>query len=156
MLRALDLFTGVPAAELEQLAAVAAQRKLVRGQILFMEGDPSNEFYVVVSGRLKVLLSSSRGDDLVLSVLTAGDSLGELSVLDEHPRSASVEALEPSVLLAVPADSIRAMLQRCPHAALEWAQSLAGTVRRLTGSTADLVFLDLPRRLAKLLVENAA
>jgi len=88
-------------------------------------------------------------------VLTAGDALGEVSVLDEHPRSASAEALEPTVLLAVPADALRELLHRCPTLLLDWAQDLANTVRRLTGSTADLVFLDLPRRLAKYLVENA-
>lgn len=150
-----ELFAGAPAAELEALAEASSPRRLSRGQVLFVEGEPSSHLYVVVEGRLKVLLSSSRGDDLLLAVLGPGDCLGEVSVLDEHPRSASAEALEATTLLAVPADKVREVLHRCPGIVLEWAQDLAATVRRLTGSTADLVFLDLPRRLAKLLIDSA-
>jgi CRP-like cAMP-binding protein len=155
ILRDVALLAAAPEAELRALADASSPRRLGRGQILFVEGEPSSHLYVVIEGRLKVLVSSPRGEDLVLAVLTAGDSLGDVSVLDEQPRSAAAEALEPTVLLAVPADAIRAVLHRCPELLLDWAQDLAATVRRLTGSAADLVFLDLPRRLAKLLVESA-
>ena len=155
VLRDVDLFATAPAAELTFLAAGSSPRRLSRGQVLFVEGEPSTYLYVVVRGRLKILVSSSRGEDLVLAVLAAGDCLGEVSVLDAQPRSAAAEALEATTLLAVPADAVREVLHRCPEVALEWAQALAMTVRRLTGSTADLVFLDLPRRLAKLLMDSA-
>lgn len=155
ILQGVELFAAAAAADLALLAQACSPRRLARGQVLFVEGEPSEHLYVVVEGRLKVLLSSTHGDDLVLAVLEPGDSLGELSVLDEHPRSASAEALEASTLLAVPADAVRELLLRSADSTLIWAQALAVTVRRLTGSTADLVFLDLPRRLAKLLVDRA-
>lgn len=155
VLRGVEVFAGVPDVELEALAATCSPRRLARGQVLFVEGEPSRDLYVVVEGRLKVLLSSPRGEDLVLAVLEPGDTVGELSVLDEQPRSASAEALDPTVLLAVPAADVRGVLRRCPESTLAWAQAQAVTVRRLTGSTADLVFLDLPRRLAKLLLDSA-
>ena len=155
LLRQVTLLSAAPDAELQRLAASTSPRRLARGQILFVEGEPSSHLYVVVEGRLKVFVSSGRGEDLVLAVLTAGDCLGEISVLDEQPRSASAEALEPTELLAVPTDALRDVLRHNPTLMVGWAQDLAGTVRRLTGATADLVFLDLPRRLAKYLVDSA-
>lgn len=155
LLREVGLLAQVPLAELELLAAASSPRRLSRGQVLFVAGEPSSHLYVVATGRLKVLVSSPRGEELVLAVLEAGDSLGEVSVLDQQPRSASAEALEATTLLAVPAAALRELLDRCPSTVLEWAQDLAMTVRRLTGATADLVFLDLPRRLAKLLLDSA-
>ncbi|MGN6332123.1 MAG: Crp/Fnr family transcriptional regulator [Motilibacteraceae bacterium] len=107
------------------------------------------------SGRLWVLVTSAHGDDLVLRVLGPGDCLGEVSVLSADPRSATVDALEDSELLAVPADVVRQVLLDDPAALLCVAARLAGTVRRMTGVASNLVFLDVPRRLAKLLVVEA-
>jgi CRP-like cAMP-binding protein len=130
----------------------ATVHRLAAGQILFVQGDPSDHLVVVRSGRLQVLVSSERGDDLVLTVVGPGDVLGELSMIDELPRSATVSALDPSVVLLLPAGAARAALQQSPGALLTVSRQLAEQVRRLTGSAADLVFLDLPRRLAKWIV----
>jgi CRP/FNR family transcriptional regulator, cyclic AMP receptor protein len=151
----LTLFRELPAAALEQLAAHAFVRRLARGQILFTEGEPTQHLFVVRSGRLRVVVSSARGEELVLAVLNAGDALGEISVLDGQPRSAGVEALEATELLAVPAGDVRQILVENPAALMAVAVQLAGSVRRLTDSAADLVFLDVPRRLAKLLFSEA-
>ncbi|MDQ3475286.1 MAG: Crp/Fnr family transcriptional regulator [Actinomycetota bacterium] len=150
------LFAGAGPEELTTLAAAAFPRRLARGQVLFVEGERSDHLYVVVSGRLKVQVSSHHGDALLLAVLGAGESAGELSILDGRPRSATAEALDEVQLIAVPADTVRTVLAGSSALALAWAQDLALTVRRLTGSAADLVFLDLPRRLAKLLVGAGA
>lgn len=155
-LRSIPLFVAAADADLERLAAVAFPRRLSKGQVLFTEGERSEHLYVVSTGRLKVLVSSARGDELVLTVLSAGDALGELSVLDGADRSASAVALEDVTLWCVPAAAVRELLQRSPVAALAVAEELAGRVRHLTGTAADLVFLDLPRRLAKLLVSDEA
>lgn len=149
-----ELFRGAPEGDLEKVAALASTRRLRRGQLLFSEGEASDHLFVVVSGRIKVLLSSPRGEELILTVVGPGDALGELSVLDGQPRSATAEALDDTELLVLPAAGLRDLLAGSPPLALAWAQELAGTVRRLTGSTGDLVFLDLPRRLAKLLLDD--
>lgn len=146
------LFASAAPDELATLAASAFPRRLAKGQVLFVEGERSDHLYVVVSGRLKVLVGSPHGAELLLAVLSSGESLGELSILDGGPRSATAEALDAVELIAIPADSVRAVLAGSAGLSLAWAQDLALTARRLTGSTADLVFLDLPRRLAKLLV----
>ena len=149
------LAAATPQAQ-EALAASASLRTLRRGQVLLLEGERSDHLYAVVSGRFKVFVTSDRGDELVLSLLGPGDHLGEISVLDRLARSATVQATADSVVLVLPGDPLRALLSSSAPVALAWATALATEVRRLTGSTADLVFLDLPRRLVKLLLEGGA
>jgi CRP-like cAMP-binding protein len=149
------LFAGLDETALAVLARRAFVRRLARGQIAFGEGEPSDHLYLVRSGRLRVYVTSPRGDELVLSVAGPGEPLGELSVLDRHPRSATVEALEPAELVAVPGDDVRALLDANPAALHAVALALAAGMRRVSGTAADLVFLDLPRRLAKLLLAES-
>lgn len=151
----LNLFADIDASTLALLADRSHVRRLARGQILFTQGEPTGYLFVVRSGRLRVLVSSPQGEDLVLALLEAGDSFGEVSVLSDEPRSATVDALEPSELLALAAKDVRRVLLENPSALLAVAARLASTVRRITDVAADLVFLDVPRRLAKLLVSQA-
>jgi CRP-like cAMP-binding protein len=154
-LRRSALFGVAGPESLRVLASRAYVRRFAAGQIVFTEGEPSDHLYVVRSGRVRIFVASAHGDELTLTVLTVGDSIGELSIIDEQPRSASAAAIEATELLTIGADSMRAALTADP--ALLWtvAGELAATVRRLTGSAGDMVFLDLPRRLAKLIVAEA-
>jgi CRP-like cAMP-binding protein len=151
----ISLFAGLDAPELAALAQHAFVRKLARGQVLFNEGEPSEHLFFVRSGRLRVFVASARGEELVLSVSGPGESLGELSILDRQPRSATVDALEAAELIALPAHEARALLESNHKALTAVALALAAGMRRLSGTAADLVFLDLPRRLAKLLLAEA-
>jgi CRP-like cAMP-binding protein len=151
----ISLFAGLDQGELAAIARNAFVRRLARGQILFSEGEPSDHLFFVRSGRLRVFVVSSHGEELVLSVLGPGAALGELSVLDREPRSATVEALEAAELIAVPGDDARTLLETSPKALRAVAVALAAGMRRLSGTAADLVFLDLPRRLAKLLLAES-
>lgn len=154
-LRGTALFAAAPDGLLDRLAQRASPRRLAAGQVLAVEGEDADHLFVVASGRLRVLVGSARGDELTLTVLGPGDTVGELSVVDGRPRSATVEALDRVELLALPATVVREALLAEPGLLLAVAAELAGTVRRLTGATADLVFLDLPRRVAKLLLTEA-
>jgi CRP-like cAMP-binding protein len=150
-----ELFAGLDAASLRHLADRAFSRRLAKGQILFSEGEPTSHLFIVRSGHLRIFVSSPDGDDLVLTVVGPGESVGDATVLSGEARSASVDAIEATELVAVPADDIRAVLRANPEVLLALAARLAATVRRVTGTAADLVFLDVPRRLAKLLVDEA-
>ncbi len=151
----IPLLAGLDTDELDVLASRAFVRRLARGQILFSEGEPSDHLFLVRSGRLRVVLASAHGEELVLSVCGPGESLGELSVLDREPRSATVDALEPSELIAIAGEDARTLLDTNPKALRAVAVALASGMRRLSGTAADLVFLDLPRRLAKLLLAES-
>jgi CRP/FNR family transcriptional regulator, cyclic AMP receptor protein len=154
-LRRTELFAGADPARLAPLASAAFLRRFAAGQVLFTEGEPSEHLYVVRSGRVRVFVQSVHGEEMTLSVLGPGDTLGELSMIDGEPRSASAQAISGAELLTLPAAAVRAVLRADPVLLLATAATLAATVRRLTGGTADLVFLDLPRRLAKLLLAEA-
>ena len=149
------LFTALEPAALDRLAQAAFVRRVGANQILFVSGEPSEHLYVVRTGRLRVLTTSSHGEQLVLYTAGPGEVIGELSVLDEQPRSADVVAAERSELIVVPAVVARTVLEGDPRAVLAAAVALAEQVRRLTGAMGDLVFLDLPRRVAKLLLARA-
>lgn len=142
-------------AELTALAGLGRLRRYSRGASVVMAGDDGGDLLVVVSGRLKVLSRSPGGADLVLAVATVGDTLGEMSLLDGEPRSATVEAAEDSDVLWLPRDAIRDVVRRHPDLAEELMRQQAATIRRVNGMVADLVFLDLPRRVAKYVADHA-
>ena len=154
LLRTCPLFGRLSTAELEQLAGQTALRRYRRGQVLFFEGDPGDSLLVVAEGRLKVLTRSETGEDLLLAVVGAPDSIGTLAIADGGPRSATVEALTDTAVLRVARTDIMRLAAAGPTVNDALVVMLAAVVRRLTGTAADLVFLDMPRRLAKLLLEK--
>lgn len=153
-LRTTDLFGSAPAADLEAIAAASRTRTFRRGQILFSAGDPGGTVIVVISGRVKLVVRSADGGELTLTVLGPGGVTGELSAIDGGPRSADAETEEDCRLLFVPREVIQDLSGRVPSVAQALASSVAATLRRLTEDTSDLVFLDLPRRVAKVLLSQ--
>jgi CRP-like cAMP-binding protein len=153
-LATLKIFAGVDEGVLEPVASATFAKRLARGQLLFTAGEPSEHLFVIRTGAIKVFLDSDRGDELVLTILEVGDLLGELSAIDGLPRSATAQALRPTEVLAIPVARVREVLTASPAALFAVAVELAENLRRLSGSTADLVFLDLPRRLAKLILSR--
>jgi CRP-like cAMP-binding protein len=141
-------------AQLTALARLGRVRRYRRADPVVTAGDDGGDLLVVVAGRLKVLSRSAEGADLVLAVAAAGDTLGELSLLDGAPRSATVEAAEDSVVLWLPGAAIREVIRRNPELADELLRQQAATIRRVNGMVADLVFLDLPRRVAKYVADH--
>jgi CRP/FNR family transcriptional regulator, cyclic AMP receptor protein len=154
ILRETDLLRAVPAEELEGLIGSARLRVFSRGQVVFTRGDPGDSLIVVISGRVKVVVRSADGGELTLTVIGPGSTLGELSIADNGPRSADAETLEESRLLLVPRETIQDICTRVPSAAHALTSSIAATLRRLTEAASDLVFLDLPRRVAKVLLNQ--
>jgi len=154
VLRGTDLLGAAPAAELEAVAAASRSRAFRRGQVLFSAGDPGDTVIVVLSGRVKVVVRSADGGELTLAVIGAGGVLGEVSAADGGPRSADAETLEDCRLLFIPAGVVRGLCGRVPVVAQALAVSVAASLRRLTEAASDLVFLDLPRRVAKVLLSQ--
>ena len=122
---------------------------------MFTRGDPGDTLIVVVSGRVKIVVRSADGGELTLTIIPAGGVLGELSMADGGPRSADAETLEESQLLLIPRETIQEICARVPSAAQAVTNSIAAALRRLTEASSDLVFLDLPRRVAKVLASQA-
>ena len=154
VLRTTDLFGSASDEDLEAISAASRSRTFRRGQILFTAGDPGNTLIMVISGRVKVVVRSADGGELTLTVIAPGGVFGEVSVVDGGPRSADSEALEDCRLLFIPHKVIQDLCGRTPSVAQALASAVAANLRRLTEDTSDLVFLDLPRRVAKVLLSQ--
>ena len=148
------LFGALDDATLDSLAVRATVNRYGRGEAVVVTGEPGGDLLIVASGRLKILSRSPEGVDVVLAVAGTGDTLGELSLLDRAPRSATVEAVGPSVVVRVSGDAVRDTIRTHPDLAEELIAQQAAMIRRASGMVADLVFLDVPRRVAKYVLER--
>jgi CRP-like cAMP-binding protein len=149
-----SLLRPLPAEDLAAIAAASRLRAFRRGQVVFSRDDPGDTVIVVVSGRVKMVVRSADGGALTLAVVQPGGLFGELAVADNGPRSTDAETLDDCQLLFVPREAIQDVCARVPAAAQALTTLIAVTLRRLTDVAADLIFLDLPRRLAKVLLSQ--
>jgi CRP/FNR family transcriptional regulator, cyclic AMP receptor protein len=149
------LFGELDPAALSGLAERAVERSYKKGQLLVYEGDPGDSVFVVVEGLVKVMVTSEEGEEMVLVTLRPADTFGELSLVDGGPRSASAEAVEPTKVLIVTRPILLELLEAHPSLTDALLRSLGALARRLTEQAADLVFLDIHGRMAKLLLTLA-
>jgi CRP/FNR family cyclic AMP-dependent transcriptional regulator len=154
-LRDTRVFGALDPSALGELAAVCVPRTFRRDQYLWYQGDPGDHLAVVVEGLVKITVTSDRGDEMVLATLGAGEVLGELSVIDQGPRSASAVAVGATTVLVVSRSALITAMQHSPVLLDALLRTLGAMVRRLTEQATDLVFLDLGGRIAKLLVQRA-
>lgn len=101
LLGTVRLFQGLPRSDLERIAGLAKPKELDANEVLFREGDPADRFYIVGSGAVEILKERPLGDNDRLAVRRTGEAFGEMSLLTDGPRSASVRAIEPTRLLAI-------------------------------------------------------
>lgn len=137
------------------LAALGRHRRFRRGATLFNEGDESSNVVVLRSGRVKISFFTEDGHEVVLAIREPGDLLGELSVLDGGPRSATATALEDVEALAVPADGFTAFLQDHTGVALLLLRMLSGRLRDADVKRIEYGAQDTVGRVARRLVELA-
>jgi len=147
-----ELLRSAGTDELENIIASSRLRTFRRGQVVCTAGDPGDTLIVVVSGQVKIAVRSADGAELTLTVVGPCATIGEVSVADGGPRSANVETVTESELLFIPRATVQAVCARVPAAAQALTGAIAADLRRLTETTSDLVFLDLPRRVAKMLL----
>ena len=149
------LFVDLDRATVEAIAQGVAVRTFSKGSHLFHQGDPGDAFYILTSGAVKVFVSSPQGDEMVLATLRPPDALGEVALLDHGERSASAEALQETTAIAFARSTVLELMRTQPGIGDAMLRAAGKLLRRLTGQAADLVFLDLEGRVAKLLVSLA-
>jgi CRP-like cAMP-binding protein len=121
--------------------------------VLFCRGDPANELFGIVSGRVAILTRSPDGRESLVAVLDEGSLFGELGLFDDGPRSADARALEPTQVLVVDYGAVRAAIKAEPQLLWIIIRVLARRLRATDDTLADAVFLDVPGRTAKRLLE---
>ena len=153
-LRSCQLFTGLPPADLENIAAVSIIKSLEKDDYLFHEGDPAHGFYVVQRGAVNVHRVSAVGKEQVIHVFRTGESFAEVALATERGYPADARALEPTQVLLVQKDGILALLKRQPELALRMLGSMSSHLRVLVGQLEDLTLKDVETRLANWLVKR--
>lgn len=155
-LRLVELFAGLDERVLEQIASVSRPREFDRGELLFVEGDVGDALLILVSGSVTVFRTSADGERAALNVLEPPEVMGEIALLDGAPRSASVEATEPTLVLSLARPEFFGLLRHQTAVLEPLMRQLGMMVRRLTEQAADHVFLDLAGRVAKALLRLAS
>jgi len=153
-LRSCQLFTGLPQAELEQIAIISAVKSLDKREYLFHEGDAARGFYVVQRGAVNVHRVNAAGKEQVIHVFRAGESFAEGALATERGYPADARALEPTQVLLVQKEGILALLKRQPELALRMLGSMSIHLRVLVGQLEDLTLKDVETRLANWLMKR--
>jgi CRP/FNR family transcriptional regulator, cyclic AMP receptor protein len=149
------LFEALDSDEARALRSRMTDVALGRGERLFAEGDDGDRLYVVLDGKIKLTRAAPDGRENLLSVIGPGEMFGELSLFDPRPRTASASAITDAHLAALAHDKLLVWLTGRPEVALHLLRALAQRLRRANDVMADLVFTDVPGRVAKQLLDLA-
>jgi CRP-like cAMP-binding protein len=153
VIRKAPLFTALDDEAAASLLANMVSVKIAKGSVLFAEGDVGDHLYVVVEGKLKLGTSSSDGRENLLSILGPGEMFGELSLFDPGPRTSSATAVTDAKLLSLGQEKLLPWLEENPKVSLQLLARLAQRLRRTNEAVGDLVFSDVPGRVAKALID---
>ncbi len=127
--------------------------KLSKGQILFKEGQEGDRLYVVVQGKIKLGTASGDGRENLLSILGPGEMFGELSLFDPEPRTSTATAVTDARLVSLAHEAVIGLVTTHPQTSLELLRRLAQRLRKSNEILADLVFADVPGRVAKAIMD---
>jgi CRP-like cAMP-binding protein len=153
VVRRAPLFTALDEAAAVSLRASMDSVKIAKGGVLFAEGDEGDHLYVIVEGKLKLGTSSGDGRENLLSILGPGEMFGELSLFDPGPRTSTATAVTDAKLLSLGHDEVTPWLKENPAVSLQLLERLAQRLRRTNEAVGDLVFSDVPGRVAKALID---
>ncbi|MDP9240719.1 MAG: Crp/Fnr family transcriptional regulator [Actinomycetota bacterium] len=149
------IFQGVEPEACEALAATMEYVDFARGDTVFSEGEQGDSLYIVVSGKVKMGRHAPDGRENMLAIMGPSDMFGELSIFDPGPRTATVTAVTDGCLARLRQDSLRPWMHDRPEIAEQLLRVLARRLRRTNDALADLIFTDVPGRVAKALLEMA-
>ena len=149
----IPLFAGFGPSEFASLEKCIVRRRYPGGQTLFHMGDERGSLHIIERGRVKVTVPSSSGEEMILAMLGAGDLLGELSLFDGQPRSATVQALEETDTLCLHREDLLAVMRNRFDVVEKILEVLARRIRNTDMLLAEAHFLDITSRLAKKILD---
>ena len=155
LISSIPLFSTLPKAQLSLLADCASARNYPRGSVILRAGQETDGLYIMLSGRAKVFMSNEDGREVILATLGARDFFGEMGLLDEQPRSASVETLEDSSLMRIgKADFLRCLSDNF-DLAMRILLALVKRLRESDRQIESLALMDVYGRVARVLLDHA-
>ena len=154
-LATVPLLSRISPTELQKLADLTREKQYPKGSVVLFEGDPGDSLFIVRQGRVKVVLVGEDGREVILGILGVGEHFGELSLIDQQPRSAHVIAMDDATLIVLRSEDFRRRVDVAPEIAWALLVELARRLRRADTKIGGLVLLDVPGRIAKLLLDFA-
>jgi CRP/FNR family transcriptional regulator, cyclic AMP receptor protein len=155
VLKTVPLFASFAEEQLRMLTAMVTRKSAPRSTTIMAGGDPTDSLYIVLSGRLKVMMSDSEGKEVILAILGPGEVFGEMGLIDDEPRSATVVTIEPCELLSI----LKRDFKKCLADNFEMTMAvMRGLVKRLREADrkiGSLALLDVYGRVARLLLDMA-
>jgi CRP/FNR family transcriptional regulator, cyclic AMP receptor protein len=150
------ILNGLPEDVRRHVLAAARLRRFGRAEVVFHEGDPGDTLHLIAKGRVAVRVSTTLGETATLAVLGRGDFFGELALLGERPRTATVAALEPVETMALHRDSFDELRAAYPQVQAFLVEVLGAQVRRLSAQVMEALYVPADRRVLRRLSELAA
>jgi len=154
-LKSIPFLSGLADEHLFELASLAKKSTFPKHAFIVSEGDESNSLYILLSGKVRVFSSDEQGKEVTLLTQTSISYFGELALLSDEPRSASIITLEKTCCAIIAQTDFRRWLLRHPEVAYGLIQDLAGTVRRLTDKVKQLALSNVYERTTQTLQQMA-
>jgi CRP/FNR family transcriptional regulator, cyclic AMP receptor protein len=154
-LRKAGLFQGVDVNDVEAISTEFEVMEVSRGQVLFHEGEPGDSLYIVLSGKVKLGRRASDGRENLVAVMGPSDQFGELSLFDPGPRTATAVVVTDGRVARLPKAALQKWVEERPQIAMQLLRVVARRLRRTNTMLADLIFVDVPGRVAKQLLQLA-
>lgn len=155
-LSTVPLFRSLVPNEVAAFSQLAREKSYPKGSVILFEDDPGDSLFVVREGRVKVVLVAEDGREVILGILGSGEYFGELALIDDQPRSAHVVAMEDSTLLVLRREDFRRRVEQSPQVAWALLIDLSRRLRRADDKIGSLVLLDVPGRIARVILDAAA
>ncbi len=153
VLKTVPLFASFPEDQLRMLTMVVTRKSAPRSTTIMAGGDPTDSLYIVLSGRLKVMMSDSEGKEVILAILGPGEFFGEMGLIDDEPRSATVMTIEPCELLSIAKRDFKKCLAENFDMAMAVMRGLVQRLREADRKIGSLALLDVYGRVARLLLD---
>ena len=155
MLRRTTIFRRLASDDRQHVAKVATVREYEKGALVFSEGDASDQLYTVLSGRVKVFKTTTRGTDVILEIFGPGDPLGAVAVYESRAYPASAIAIEPTTCLLIPRTAFFSLLELHPTMVRSLLSGLTHRLVELTNRLAELSGGRVEARLARFFLKLA-
>ena len=155
LLRNVPLFSMLPEGQLQLLTRVLSRKAYPKNSTIIAAGDATDAMYIVVSGRLKVIMSDKEGQEVILAILNQGEFFGEMGLIAQAPRSATVTTIEPCELLTITRADFTKCLQGNFDLTMNVIRGLVKRLREADEKIGSLALMDVYGRVARLLLEMA-
>ncbi len=152
-LKTIRLFDGLSQSEMQEMQRITRMEEVKKRQPLYLPGDPSSNVYLLKKGRVKIANTAPSGKEVTFDILEPGEVFGELDVLEDTPRSTSAETIDDSLICVIPRRDFDQYLAMHPNVTIKLTKLIGLRLKKIQSRVEDLVFRDVPARLAHLLSE---